>query len=342
MMTTKPAILVTGGAGYIGSHAVLALRDQGWPVIVLDNLATGVAALVPADVPFVEGDCGDAAVVDRLLAEHKIAAVLHFAASTVVPESVADPMKYYLNNTANTARLIDRCIGAGVGAFIYSSTAAVYGEPDVTAVSEDVPPQPISPYGKGKLMGETMLADAAQAHPFRFMALRYFNVAGADPAGRSGQSTPQATHLIKVACEVAAGKRSRMEIYGTDYDTPDGTCIRDYIHVSDLVDAHIAALDHLLGGGASGIVNCGYGHGHSVREVVDAVRRESGIDIDARPAPRRPGDMARLVCTSERIRDWLGWTPKHDDLATMVRTAYAWERRLLKGDVGCLPARDTA
>jgi UDP-glucose 4-epimerase len=327
-MASPDTIVVTGGAGYIGSHAVLALREAGWPVVVVDNLATGVAALVPDDVPFVRADCGDAHRMAGVFDEQNVAAVMHFAASTVVPESVADPMKYYLNNTANTARLIDTCVKAGIGAFIYSSTAAVYGEPDVSAVSEDVPPRPISPYGKGKLMGETMLADVAQVHPFRYMALRYFNVAGADPAGRSGQSTPQATHLIKVACEVAAGKRSHMQIFGDDYDTPDGTCIRDYIHVSDLVDAHIAALGHLLSGGDSAVINCGYGHGHSVREVVDTVRQQTGVDFEARVALRRSGDMARLVCTSERIRELLGWQPKHDDLAGMVRTAYAWECRL--------------
>lgn len=334
-MSKQETIVVTGGAGYIGSHAVLALQKSGWPVIVVDNLVTGVAALLPSGVPLVVADCGDAARMREIFAEHDVAAVMHFAASTVVPESVADPMKYYLNNTANTARLIDACVASGIGAFIYSSTAAVYGEPDVSAVSEDVPARPISPYGKGKLMGETMLADTARAHPLRFMALRYFNVAGADPQGRSGQSTPQATHLIKVACEVAAGKRPYLEIFGDNYDTPDGTCIRDYIHVSDLVDAHIAALEHLLAGGDSEIVNCGYGHGHSVREVVDAVCRETGIDIEARPAARRPGDMARLVCTSERIRELLGWQPRHDEIGAMVRTAYAWECRL-RDDAGLL------
>ena len=331
-MAKQGTILVTGGAGYIGSHAVLALREAGWNVVVFDNLVTGLATLVPRDVPLIEANCGDARRLDDVFAEFDIVAVMHFAASTVVPESVANPLKYYLNNTANTARVIDRCVAAGVGTFIYSSTAAVYGEPDIAVVSEDVPPRPISPYGKGKLMGETILEDTARAHPFRYMALRYFNVAGADPAGRSGQSTPQATHLIKVACEVAAGKRARMEIFGDDYDTPDGTCIRDYIHVSDLVDAHIAALDHLLAGGAGGIVNCGYGHGHSVREVVDMVRRETEIDIEARVAPRRPGDMARLVCTSERIRKLLGWRPRYDDLGVMVRTAYAWECRQRAAD----------
>jgi UDP-glucose 4-epimerase len=328
MTMSGGTILVTGGAGYIGSHAVLALRERGWPTVVVDNLATGIAALVPSDAALVEASCGDVEVMQRLFTEHKVVAVMHFAASTVVPESVSDPMKYYLNNTVNTARLIDTCVKCGVGAFIYSSTAAVYGEPDVDAVSEDVVPRPISPYGKCKLMGETMLDDVARAHPFRYMALRYFNVAGADPAGRSGQSTPHATHLIKVACEVATGKRPHLDIYGDDYETPDGTCVRDYIHVTDLVDAHVAALDHLLSGGDSDVINCGYGHGHSVREVIEAVRRETGVDFPARVAPRRPGDMARIVCTSDRIRKVLGWQPQHDDLGHIVQSAFAWERRL--------------
>ncbi len=327
MTKSEGTILVTGGAGYIGSHAVLALRECGWPVIVVDNLVTGVAALVPSDVPLIVANCGDETRMQALFEDTRIVAVMHFAASTVVPESVVDPMKYYLNNTGNTAHLIDTCVKAGIGAFIYSSTAAVYGEPDVQAVSEAVAPQPISPYGKCKLMGEMMLQDAAVAHPLRYMALRYFNVAGADPEGRSGQSTPEATHLIKVACEVATGKRPHLDIYGDDYDTPDGTCIRDYIHVTDLVDAHIAALDHLLSGGGSDMINCGYGHGHSVLEVVEAVRAVSGVDFTARSAPRRLGDMARIVCTSDRIREVLGWRPKHDDLVDIVRTAYAWECR---------------
>lgn len=330
-MTARPTIIVTGGAGYIGSHVLLALRDAGWPVVAVDNLVTGVAGLVPDDVVLVKADCGDADRMRALLAEHAVGAVMHFAASTVVPESVADPMKYYLNNTVNTASLVQACISTGVQRFIYSSTAAVYGEAGVSFVSEEEPPRPVSPYGKSKLMGEEILTDAANAHPFRFVALRYFNVAGADPTGRSGQATPHATHLVKVACQAAACVRPFMEIYGSDYDTPDGTCVRDYIHVSDLADAHMAALDHLMSGADSTVVNCGYGRGYSVLEVIDAVRRASGVDFDARKVSRRPGDVAQLVCTSRLIRERFGWTPKHDRLDTIVRTAYDWECRMRDG-----------
>jgi UDP-glucose 4-epimerase len=333
MAAAHGAVLVTGGAGYIGSHAVLALRDRGWPVVVVDNLTTGLRALLPPDVMLIEADCGDTSCIRALLKTEEISAVMHFAASTVVPESVSDPMKYYLNNTVTTARLIDVCVEAGVDAFIYSSTAAVYGTPDVPLVSEHVPTKAISPYGKCKLMGEEMLGDVATAHSMRYMALRYFNVAGADPQGRSGQSTLAATHLIKAACEVASGKRPYLEIYGDDYDTPDGTCIRDYIHVTDLVDAHISALDHLVAGGNSDIINCGYGHGHSVHEVVDAVRAIFGVDFETRISPRRPGDMATLVCNSDRLRETLGWQPRYDDMSEIVRTACAWERQLNSDDV---------
>ena len=330
-MGEQPTIVVTGGAGYIGSHVLLALRDSGWPVVAVDNLVTGVASLVPEDVKFVRADCGDAERVGALLAEYGAGAVMHFAASTLVPESVSDPMKYYLNNTANTASLVDICIASGVEILVYSSSAAVYGEPDVAFVSEEQPPRPVSPYGKSKLMGEQILEDAARAHPFRYVALRYFNVAGADPAGRSGQATPNATHLIKAACETAAGTRPFMEVYGTDYDTPDGTCIRDYIHVTDLADAHMAALGYLMSGADSGVFNCGYGRGHSVLDVIAAVREVAGVEFDAREAARRPGDVAQLVCASQRIRERLNWAPKHDRLATMVRTAYEWECRLRDG-----------
>lgn len=328
----RPTIAVTGGAGYVGSHVVLALRDQDWPVLVVDNLECGDSGLVPEGVEFISADCGDA---DRMLAlfiKHQVHAVMHLAGSTLVPESVADPMKYYLNNTGSTANLIESCIRSNVGKFIYSSTAAVYGHAGgSTRVSEEEPPRPVTPYGKSKLMGEEMLADAASAHPFRYIALRYFNVAGADPAGRSGQSNPNATHLVSVACQTAVGARACMEIYGTDYDTPDGTCVRDYVHVSDVADAHTVALEHLMRGAESGVFNCGYGHGHSVLDVVAAVRLISGADICVREASRRPGDVPELVCSAQRIRETLGWAPKHDDLSTIVRTAYDWECRQRDG-----------
>lgn len=339
MTKAEGSILVTGGAGYIGSHAVLALRDRGWSVVVVDNLTTGIPTLVPADVPLIIADCGDIERLQTLFNSNHISAVMHFAASTVVSESVADPMKYYINNTGATARLIDACVKANVGAFIYSSTAAVYGETDAQQVSEDAPTLPLSPYGKCKLMGEAMLSDAARAHSMRFVALRYFNVAGADPRGRSGQSTPSATHLIKVACEVAAGKRPFLQIFGDDYDTPDGTCVRDYIHVTDLVEAHIAALDHLLSGGESEIINCGYGRGFSVLDVLKIVRLVSGVNFETRFSPRRSGDTARLVCNSDRLRKVLSWRPMHDDMEEIVRTACAWERRLVNTDY--LPTSDS-
>ncbi len=328
----RPTILVTGGAGYIGSHVTLALRDQDWPVLVVDNLESGQVDLVPDGAEFVNADCGDADRMRALFAKHQVHAVIHLAASTLVPESVADPMKYYLNNTVNTASLIESCIRSNVGMFIYSSTAAVYGTAEGSAcVSEEEPPRPLTPYGKSKLMGEEMLADAASAYPFRYIVLRYFNVAGADPAGRSGQPNPDATHLISVACQTAAGARASMEIYGTDYDTPDGTCVRDYVHVSDVADAHTAALEHLMRGAESGVFNCGYGLGHSVLDVIAAARLVSGADICVREASRRPGDVPELVCSAQRIQDKLGWSPKHDQLSTIVRTAYEWESRQRDG-----------
>ena len=328
----RPTILVTGGAGYIGSHVTLALRDRDWPVVVVDNLESGHASLVPDGVEFVKADCGDADRMRALFAKHQVHAVMHLAASTLVSESVANPLKYYLNNTVKTANLIESCIMSKVGMFVYSSTAAVYGTAGGSAcVTEEETPRPITPYGKSKLMGEEMLADAANACPFRYIALRYFNVAGADPAGRSGQSNPDATHLISVACQTAVGARASMDIYGTDYDTPDGTCVRDYVHVSDVADAHTAALEHLMRGAESGAFNCGYGHGHSVLDVIAAVRLVSGADICVREASRRPGDVPELVCSAQRIRDKLGWSPKHDQLSTIVRTAYDWESRRRDG-----------
>src|SRR5579872_2005175 len=302
-------ILVTGGAGYIGSHVVYGLIDQKQRVIVLDNLSTGFREAIPGEATLVVGDTGDAALVSRLIAEHNIDAVMHFAASTVVPESVAEPTAYYKNNAVNSLALIDTAIRGGVKHFVFSSTAAVYGSPTVKLVDEDTPLQPMSPYGASKLMTETMLRDLASASDLTYVVLRYFNVAGADPLLRTGQSTRAATHLIKVAAQAALGIRQGMEIYGTDYPTPDGTCIRDYIHVCDLVSAHIQALDYLRGGGASATLNCGYGHGYSVLEIIEAVRRVSGNDFTATPRPRRAGDPAAIVADSRRLRRLLSWVP---------------------------------
>ena len=322
------SILVTGGAGYIGSHMVLALADAGHDVVVLDNLSTGFRWAIDPRATLVEGDAGDEALVARLLKDHAVEAIIHFAGSIVVPESVADPLGYYLNNTVKSRSLIAAAVAAGVDKFIFSSTAAVYGNPAVTPVPEDANLSPVSPYGSSKLMTEIMLADTARAHPLRYVALRYFNVAGADPAGRSGQSTPRATHLIKVASEAALGKRPYMEVFGTDYPTPDGTCIRDYIHVTDLAEAHMAALAHLSNGGTSRILNCGYSKGYSVLEVIEAVKRASAVDFEVCLAARRPGDPASIVAASDRIRAELGWMPAHDDLDKIVTQALVWERKL--------------
>ncbi len=321
-------VMVTGGAGYIGSHMVLALLDRGERVVVLDDLSTGFAWAVPKGVALVVGDMGDPDLVGRTMVDHKVEALAHFAARIVVPDSVTDPLGYYLNNTAKSRSLIESAVRHGVRQMIFSSTAAVYGETSNEPVGEDVVPAPVSPYGRSKLMTEWMLADTAVAHDLRYVALRYFNVAGADPAGRSGQSTPAATHLIKVAAQAALGQRSRLEVFGTDYPTRDGSCIRDYIHVSDLADAHIAALDHLRGGGRSLTLNCGYGRGYSVLEVIEVMKRVSGVDFPVRLSPRRPGDPAAIVARAERIRDELGWSPRRDDLDGIVRAALAWERHL--------------
>jgi UDP-glucose 4-epimerase len=326
-MTAKSTVLVTGGAGYIGSHVVWALLEAGHGVVVLDDLSTGVREQVAPEAAFVEGDVGDAALLDRLIADAGIGAVMHFAGSIVVPESVEKPLLYYRNNTLNSHGLIEACVRNGVERFIFSSTAAVYGMPERLPVFEDAPTAPINPYGTSKLMTERMLRDAAAAHPLRYVALRYFNVAGADPAGRTGQSTPAATHLIKVACEAALGRRSEIFIFGEDYDTPDGTGIRDYIHVSDLAEAHVLALDHLAAGRESAVLNCGYGHGYSVREVLAAVEAAAGNALPIRVAPRRAGDPAALIAGAERIREVFGWQPRHDHLPTIVDTALAWERR---------------
>ena len=326
------ALLVTGGAGYVGSHAVLAFREAGYPVVVLDDLSTGVRSAVPSDAVFIEGDAGDAGTVEAVIAEHGIGAVVHFAGSVVVPESVANPLAYYRNNSVASTNLVRACVERGVRRFVFSSSAAVYGIPAAVPVAENAPTGPINPYGSSKLVTEWMLRDAAAAHDLRYAALRYFNVAGADPRGRTGQSTRNATHLVKVACEAAAGARDGITIFGTDYDTPDGTCVRDYIHVSDLAAVHVAALRDLEAGGASRVLNCGYGHGFSVREVLEAVASEAGAPLAVRDGPRRPGDPPALVSDVSRLRRTLGWEPRHDDLGFIVRTALAWERRLAAGE----------
>ncbi len=333
-MNDKPwAVLVTGGAGYIGSHAVLALADSGWPVVVIDNLVTGFRWAVDLRATFVEGDIADAALLARIIADHNIGAIMHFAGSVVVPESVTDPLKYYDNNTAKSRSLIGSALAGGVRHFIFSSTAATYGTPRVAAVTEDTPQVPINPYGWSKLMTEQMLADVAAAHPFNYCALRYFNVAGADPAARSGQSTAGATHLIKVAVEAALGKRDHVSVFGTDYATPDGTGVRDYIHVSDLADAHVRALDVLIADPAtSHRLKCGYGRGYSVLEVLDAVDRITNRTIDRRLEPRRAGDPDALISDNSAIVARFGWQPRYAELDTIVTHALAWERKLDERD----------
>ena len=321
-------ILVTGGAGYIGSHMVHALLDAGERVVVLDNLSTGFDWAVPARAPLIVGDTGDQRLVRDILRDHDVDAIIHFAASVVVPDSVRDPLAYYRNNTVNSRALMECAVQSGVRHFIFSSTAAVYGNPIELPVREDAPTLPISPYGWSKLMTETMLRDASHAHGLGHIILRYFNVAGADPQGRTGQSTAGATHLIKVAVEAAVGQRSALDVFGTDYPTPDGTCIRDYIHVGDLVLAHCAALQALRSGAPSLTLNCGYGHGFSVHDVIDAVKRVSGVDFPVRIALRRAGDAAMVVADTTQIRKALAWQPLFDDLATIVRDALAWERKL--------------
>jgi len=323
-------VLVTGGAGYIGSHMVLELADAGEPVVVLDNLSTGFAWSVAEGVPLVVGDSGDQALVTRLIRQHRIDAIIHFAASVVVPESVRDPLGYYRNNTVNTRALIECAVNNGVRHFIFSSTAAVYGNPAVIPVPEDAPTQPISPYGSSKLMSEIMLRDAAHAHGLGYVILRYFNVAGADAACRAGQSSKAATHLIKVAVEAALGSRAKLDVFGVDYPTPDGSCIRDYIHVSDLCRAHSDALRRLRSGAPSMTLNCGYGHGFSVLEVIETVKRVSGADFKVEIAGPRAGDPARIVADSRQARAALGWHPRFDDLSTIVAHALAWERKLMQ------------
>jgi len=321
-------VLVTGGAGYIGSHMVHELVDAGEPVVVLDNLSTGFRFLIPPSVPFVAGSTDDRALVNDIIARHGITAIIHFAASIVVPESVSDPLGYYSNNTMNTCALLDVAVKAGVQHFIFSSTAAVYGTTGEAPVRENAPTVPLSPYGTSKLMTEILLHDAAKAHGLHFVSLRYFNVAGADPKLRTGQATLAATHLIKVACETAIGKRLKMEVFGTDYPTPDGTCIRDYIHVSDLVQAHSSSLAYLRSGGANITLNCGYGRGASVFEVIKAVRRACGRDFPIEISRRRPGDAPVIVANVDRIHATLPWRPRFQNLDTIVAHALAWENQL--------------
>jgi UDP-glucose 4-epimerase len=323
-------ILITGGAGYIGSHMVYALADAGERVVVLDNLSTGFDWAIAKDIPLIVGESGDQTRVAKIIRDHNVEAIIHFAASIVVPDSVKDPLSYYRNNTVNSRALIECAIKCGVRHFIFSSTAAVYGNPAEVPVREDAPTLPISPYGWSKLMTEIMLRDASNAHGLNHVILRYFNVAGADPQGRTGQSTKGATHLIKVAVEAALGLRPKLDVFGTDYQTQDGTCIRDYIHVSDLVSAHADALRHLRAGAQSLTLNCGYGQGFSVREVIEAVKRASGIDFKVENAPRRPGDPARIVADAAQIRKALRWRPRYADLSTIVDHALGWERKLME------------
>jgi UDP-glucose 4-epimerase len=324
-------ILVTGGAGYIGSHVVRQLGAAGESVISLDNLSTGFDAAITAG-ELIVGDTGDAELLEKIFSAHDIDSVMHFAAHTVVPESVADPLKYYRNNTASSRTLLEASANHGVKNFVFSSTAAVYGIPEGGKAAEDSPSNPINPYGTSKLMTEWMLRDLAAAGGPAYVALRYFNVAGCEPTGTIGQSTPKATLLVKVACEAATGRRPGVSIFGTDYPTPDGTGLRDYIHVEDLATAHLDALTYLRHGGESRVLNCGYGHGYSVRDVIAAVERASGAPLNIIEEPRRAGDPPELVAVAERVREVLGWTPQFDDLDTIVRTSLAWERKIASRD----------
>ena len=321
-------VLVTGGAGYIGSHTVLALTEAGEEVVVIDDLSTGFSAYLPDSVPLFIGDAGDENLLDCVTSQHKIESIIHFAGSVVVPESVRDPLGYYRNNFATARNLLSVAVKRGIGRFIFSSTAAVYGNPNQIPVPEHAPTQPLSPYGSSKLMTEAMLHDVAVAFGMQYVALRYFNVAGADPQARIGQATIGATHLLKLAIEAATGQRAKVDVFGTDYPTPDGSCIRDFIHVSDLSQAHLAALAYLRGGGTSTTLNCGYGRGHSVLEIIEAVRRVSERSFAVQYAPRRPGDIMTMIADTSRIRSVLDWQPQYDDIETIVAHALTWEQKL--------------
>jgi len=323
-------VLVTGGAGYIGSHMVHALVEAGESAVVIDNLSTGFSAFLPESVPLFIGDAADENLVGGVIAAHGVESIIHFAGSVVVPESMRDPLAYYRNNTMTTRSLLNAAVKSGINRFIFSSTAAVYGNPDQIPVPEDAPTRPLSPYGSSKLMTEIMLHDTASAHGMSYVVLRYFNVAGADPQARMGLATVGATHLLKIAVEAATGQRAKIDVYGTDYPTPDGSCIRDFIHVSDLAQAHRAALSYLRGGGTSATLNCGYGRGYSVLETIEAVRRVSGCNFAVQYAPRRPGDIMTMIADTGRIRSTLDWTPQYDDLETIAAHALAWEEKLFR------------
>src|ERR1700741_5152731 len=329
-------VLITGGAGYIGSHMVLALVEAGESVVVIDNLSTGFSNFLPEGVPLFIGDAGDENLVEGVIAQHQVESIIHFAGSVVVPASMRDPLSYYRNNTMTTCSLLNAAVKGGVNRFIFSSTAAVYGNPERVPVAEHAPTSPLSPYGSSKLMTEIMLRDVASAHGMNYVVLRYFNVAGADPKGRVGLATVGATHLLKIAVEAATGQRAKIDVFGTDYPTPDGSCVRDFIHVSDLVQAHRSALSYLRGGGQSVTLNCGYGRGYSVLETIEAVRRVSMRHFAVAYAARRPGDIMTMVADTTRIRATLHWTPQYDDLETIAQHALAWEEKLFQerhGDI---------
>ena len=323
-------VLVTGGAGYIGSHMVHALVEAGERVVVVDYLSTGFSAFLPQGVPLLVGDAGDETLVEGVIEQHQVESIIHCAGSVMVPESIRDPLAYYRNNAMTTRSLLNAAVKGGVNRFIFSSTAAVYGNPEQVPVPEHAPTRPLSPYGSSKLMAEIMLHDVASAHGMNFVVLRYFNVAGADPQARMGLATVGATHLLKIAVEAATGQRAKIDVFGTDYPTPDGSCIRDFIHVCDLAEAHRAALSYLRRGGHSTTLNCGYGRGYSVLETIEAVRRVSGRHFAVQYAPRRPGDIMTMVSDTSRIRATLDWTPQYDDLETIARHALAWEQKLFQ------------